>query len=103
MTIGHYVYDEEGSHFGAVVATAGDVNADGYSDVIIGVPDYDGGQVLEGMAALFYGSATGLEESIGWQQGERPGGRLLWLFGCHCRRRGWGRGCGGDRRGVWLQ
>ncbi len=63
---------EEDTHFGAVVATAGDVNADGYSDVIIGIPDYDNGEDQEGQAVLFYGSASGLEESISWhKEGEQ--------------------------------
>lgn len=45
------------------VAGAGDVNNDGYDDVIIGYPYYDNGQVNEGVALLFHGSASG----ITWQ------------------------------------
>jgi hypothetical protein len=46
--------------FGYSVASAGDVNADGYSDMIIGAPTYDDGQVDEGAAFVFHGSATGI-------------------------------------------
>src|SRR5204862_400980 len=46
--------------FGVSVATAGDVNGDGYSDVIVGAWDYDNGQVNEGRAYVYQGSATGL-------------------------------------------
>ena len=51
--------DQAGAHFGYSVATAGDVNGDGYSDVIVGAPDYDNGQIDEGRAFVYYGSAGG--------------------------------------------
>ncbi|MBK7949267.1 MAG: FG-GAP repeat protein [Deltaproteobacteria bacterium] len=44
----------------ASVASAGDVNADGFDDVIIGAPDYDGAASRTGAAFLFEGSSTGL-------------------------------------------
>ena len=46
--------------FGAAVATAGDVNGDGYSDVLVGAPAYDNGQTDEGRVFLYLGSASGL-------------------------------------------
>lgn len=45
---------------GISVASAGDVNADGYSDVIVGTTQYDGGQTDEGAAFIYHGSATGI-------------------------------------------
>ena len=45
---------------GYSVASAGDVNGDGYSDVIIGAPKYDNGQTDEGAAFVFPGTAAGL-------------------------------------------
>src|SRR6185503_14898712 len=47
------------SEFGAV-AGAGDVNGDGYADVIVGASRYDNGQTDEGAAFLFRGSASGI-------------------------------------------
>jgi len=46
--------------FGVSVANAGDVNGDGYSDVIIGAYLYDDGQTNEGVAFVYHGSAAGL-------------------------------------------
>ena len=52
--------DQAGAWFGTAVATAGDVNGDGYSDVIVGAPLHDNGQSDEGRAFLYLGSAGGL-------------------------------------------
>jgi hypothetical protein len=48
------------AHLGQVVASAGDVNGDGYGDVIVGAPNYGHSQALEGVALVWYGSAAGL-------------------------------------------
>jgi hypothetical protein len=45
---------------GRSVAGAGDVNGDGYADVIVGVTGYDAGQTDEGAALVFLGSAAGI-------------------------------------------
>jgi len=55
-----------GSLFGYAVGTAGDVNGDGYSDVIIGTPGWDNGQTDEGRAYVYCGSVAGLAVSPGW-------------------------------------
>ncbi len=46
-----------GDYFGISVASAGDVNKDGYSDVIVGAHQYPSGK---GKAYLFEGSSTGI-------------------------------------------
>jgi hypothetical protein len=51
--------NQASSEFGTSVAGAGDVNGDGFSDVIVGSPKYDKGQNDEGVAGVFYGSAGG--------------------------------------------
>jgi hypothetical protein len=52
--------------FGMSVDTAGDVNGDGYDDVIVGAPLYYGGQADEGASFLFHGYATGLRLGASW-------------------------------------
>lgn len=53
-------------HFGSAVASAGDVNNDGYADVIIGAPDFSNGHTAEGLAFVFHGSSTGLGDRAAW-------------------------------------
>jgi hypothetical protein len=55
--------DQGNAHFGVSVASAGDVNGDGYSDVIIGAYSYDTANTNAGKAYLYLGSSSGLEAS----------------------------------------
>jgi len=52
--------DQSSAVFGFSVAGAGDVNGDGYADVIVGAPGYSSGQSLEGAAFLVLGNASGI-------------------------------------------
>ena len=45
--------------FGNSVASAGDVNGDGYSDVIVGADRYDNGEDNEGAAFIYHGNSDG--------------------------------------------
>ncbi len=67
-TLGFPVFRTGGSGtgFGTSVAAAGDVNGDGYSDVLVGTPLFDNGQVDEGRAALYLGGAGGIDVSASW-------------------------------------
>ena len=58
--------NQASAYFGHSVSTAGDVNGDGYSDVIVGAINYDNGQTDEGRAFVYYGSASGLSASANW-------------------------------------
>jgi len=45
--------------FGTSVASAGDLNADGYSDVVVGAPDSDGASMTDsGMAIIYFGGSA---------------------------------------------
>ncbi|MGD9315889.1 MAG: FG-GAP-like repeat-containing protein [Anaerolineae bacterium] len=68
--------DATADQFGYSVAGAGDVNADGYGDVIVGAPGH-GGSNDYGKAYLFLGSASGLEHLASWDDtGEGVGNRF---------------------------
>jgi hypothetical protein len=58
--------DQIRAHLGAAVGTAGDVNGDGYADVIVGANDYDNDQTDEGRVFVFHGSAGGLGTTAEW-------------------------------------
>ncbi len=59
----HIVSEVNGAKLGISVSTAGDVNGDGFDDVIIGASDYLSGTVLHGAAFIFFGSTTGLTDT----------------------------------------
>jgi hypothetical protein len=61
--------EEIGSELGYSVDSAGDVNGDGYDDVLIGVPRYDDGVYREGAAFVYHGSAEGLALEPDWVAG----------------------------------
>ena len=58
--------DQASAFLGAAAGTAGDVNGDGYSDLIVGAPFYSGGQAQEGRVYVFHGSATGFAATPSW-------------------------------------
>ena len=66
--------NQENALFGSSVGAAGDVNGDGYDDVIVGAPRWDGGQENEGAAWVYLGQATGLTSAPHWyRRSNNPG------------------------------
>jgi hypothetical protein len=62
---------------GLALGSAGDVNGDGYDDVIVGAPHFDGSFNQEGAAFLFHGSPEGLSAAPDWTiQGHQAGGEV---------------------------
>ena len=71
--------------FGVTVGTAGDVNGDGYDDLIVGAYGNDAGGTDAGRAYVYFGGAgpdatadvvvTGTTSDIGLRDGRRRGGR----------------------------
>jgi hypothetical protein len=53
----------QGSQFGRDVSTAGDLNADGYSDVIVGAPNYTGNLFQQGAVFVFRGGPVGIPDN----------------------------------------
>jgi hypothetical protein len=69
---------QAGAFFGSETKTAGDVNGDGYADVIVGAYSFDNGQTDEGAVFVYHGSPAGLSPAPAWTaEGEQPGA----LFG----------------------
>ena len=62
------IYGGQGnSGFGSAIGTAGDVNGDGYSDVIVGAPKYDsGGFINNGLVRVYHGSPSGHVNETDW-------------------------------------
>ena len=62
------------AYFGQEVASAGDVNGDGFAEVIVGAPSYDSGEAEEGRAFVYYGAGGGLSTLPGWtSESNQPG------------------------------
>jgi hypothetical protein len=61
--------EQDNAHFGSAVAHAGDVNADGYADIVVGARDYNNefGSNDEGAAFVYFGSPTGLSSLNRWK------------------------------------
>jgi hypothetical protein len=61
-----YVGQQKDAAFGVAVSAAGDVNGDGYDDVIVGAQHYSETLTNEGAAFVFRGSMSGLESAPAW-------------------------------------
>lgn len=67
---------EQAGEFLGVSAGGADINGDGLADLIVGAPDYVGGDEIEGKASLFLRSQSG---STGATMAEAPElGHSIW-------------------------
>jgi hypothetical protein len=74
--------DQDDASFGWSVGTAGDVNGDGYDDVVVGAYSYDNGQVSEGRAYVYHGSASGLSATAAWTaESDQANAHFGWSVG----------------------
>jgi len=56
--------DQDYSFMGFGVSGAGDLNGDGFSDVIVGAYSFDNGQIDEGVAFVYHGAASGISTVV---------------------------------------
>ncbi len=56
--------NQPGTQMGISVAGAGDVNGDGFSDVIVGAPVFDNGLVAGGAAFIYFGGAGSFDTGV---------------------------------------
>lgn len=52
--------DQASANFGVGLSAAGDVNGDGFFDIVVGADAWESGQTDEGAAFVYYGSAAGI-------------------------------------------
>ncbi|GGM98155.1 hypothetical protein GCM10010967_34960 [Dyadobacter beijingensis] len=73
-----YLYgDAPYAYFGSSVRGAGDVNGDGYADVIVGAYHHENGQVHEGKAYVYHGSPSGIKPAAAFSiEGDKVDGEL---------------------------
>ncbi|MFN0276021.1 MAG: FG-GAP-like repeat-containing protein [Chitinophagales bacterium] len=75
--------EQDSAISGYPISYAGDVNGDGYDDVIIGANQYNNTLEDDGLAVCFYGSAAGLSSLPNWQmtEGQKKSNFGHWVDG----------------------
>jgi hypothetical protein len=64
-------------YLGGMFAGAGDINSDGYDDVMVGSPNYDDSGIDRGKVYVYYGASSGLGNTPDWTKiGEAAGDGL---------------------------
>jgi len=58
--------DQQNGYFGKSVSSAGDVNGDGFEDILVGHYLYNNGEGAEGALHVYYGSEWGLSSAPDW-------------------------------------
>jgi hypothetical protein len=70
---------QPGGEFGESVSTAGDVNHDGYGDLVVSAFRYDDPETDEGKGYVFMGSASGLSHTPAWTTESNQAG-AYWAY-----------------------
>jgi hypothetical protein len=68
--------DQEDAAQGATVTRAGDINGDGFDDLLVTAPQFDNGQTNEGIVQVFLGSPQGLRTDASGRLRAAPNAQL---------------------------
>lgn len=60
-----YQSDQVGANFGHAVSSPGDIDGDGFDDLLIGAPNFDNGHSNEGRVYVYYGDVRNTVPAIG--------------------------------------
>lgn len=71
--------DKSDSNFGEELDAAGDVDGDGFGDIIVGAPEYSDLEQSDGRAFLYRGAATHMSTVPAWT--DSSGGVRRGIFG----------------------
>ncbi|HEY4940495.1 MAG TPA: hypothetical protein VII56_03630 [Rhizomicrobium sp.] len=96
-TNGFEVTGLTGDQSGTSVASAGDINGDGYADVIIGAPNSSPNGVSSGASYVVYGNSGGFSANINVSDLPGPGGTLGRQLGFKISGE-----AAGDKAGTWV-
>jgi MYXO-CTERM domain-containing protein len=58
--------DQAGASFGDKVSNAGDVNGDGFADLLVGQPRYESSVPKQGRVLVYHGSSSGILNTAAW-------------------------------------
>ncbi|MBK8901816.1 MAG: FG-GAP repeat protein [Anaerolineaceae bacterium] len=73
----YFESDQAAASLGFAASGAGDVNGDGFEDILVGAPKYSGAVHKAGTVLAFYGSASGLQPGPQWRfDGDQTGAEL---------------------------
>lgn len=73
--------NRETSSLGLMAERIGDVNGDGYPDLLVGAPDFGNHQIREGLAVVFFGSRRGFSREPDWTLESQNNHLVLGMFG----------------------
>ena len=72
--------DQQDAWFGMSLTGAGDVNKDGFDDVVVAAPYFHTGNPSIGKVYLYYGNADGLSAQPAWESSGDSTNRALFGF-----------------------
>ena len=70
-------FNQANANFGSNAINVGDVNGDGYPDILVSAPFASVTKANEGQVLVFYGGAAGPDTAVGWSAASGQAGSLF--------------------------